>query len=485
MRTSRPIALLFGVLFAVGACASSSTTPAPATQPAASQPAASQPAASQPASQAAASLSAPVALTLWEHQKPRCDVLTKVLPDFEAAEKAAGKDVTVNLVCDVIEDEAFRQKVTLAYQGDTPPDVTSYPGAWVPDFSTAGYLLDITDRLNAWPDWAAHFYQVLRDRAQQADGKYYSMPRHGTVIELFLRKDVLDQNGISTEQPNSWDELITRLKDLHAKTGLPAITIPAGKTWGGGTFDEGFIHIFNGTGGTLYDAATGKWVVKSQALKDAFNFYNTLQTNGLLPTKALLDPQPWQPTKYDGFTGTTADGKAIPVAPPITTQGSWGWVYDWGPAPTGARPIPDLLNKVTTWAFPSKAAGQDFVWAAEDWMWTISQKSQHPEEAFDLLKFLNTGAPLAADVAAVGNLAPRDDIQSIAPYSDMPYLIDMEKLLPTGKSFKAQVGIDKIQQAVGDATEQILLGKKNGDEAADYFASQATDLLGPDAVESQ
>ena len=290
MRTSRPIALLFGVLFAVGACASSSTTPAPATQPAASQPAASQPAASQPASQAAASLSAPVALTLWEHQKPRCDVLTKVLPDFEAAEKAAGKDVTVNLVCDVIEDEAFRQKVTLAYQGDTPPDVTSYPGAWVPDFSTAGYLLDITDRLNAWPDWAAHFYQVLRDRAQQADGKYYSMPRHGTVIELFLRKDVLDQNGISTEQPNSWDELITRLKDLHAKTGLPAITIPAGKTWGGGTFDEGFIHIFNGTGGTLYDAATGKWVVKSQALKDAFNFYNTLQTNGLLPDQGAARP---------------------------------------------------------------------------------------------------------------------------------------------------------------------------------------------------
>jgi multiple sugar transport system substrate-binding protein len=117
-------------------------------------------------------------------------------------------------------------------------------------------------------------------------------------------------------------------------------------------------------------------------------------------------------------------------------------------------------------------------------MWTISAKSKHPAEAFALLKCLNTGAPLAMDVAAVGNLAPRDDIRDIAPYKDMPYLIKMEALLKTGRTFKAQVGIDKIQQAVGAATEQILLNKMNGDEAAAFFAKQATELLGADAVES-
>ena len=206
----------------------------------------------------------------------------------------------------------------------------------------------------------------------------------------------------------------------------------------------------------------------------------------LLPTKSLLDPNPWEPTKYDGFTGTTADGKAIPVAPPVTTQGSWGWVYDWGPKPNGARPIPGIYDgKVDTWAWPSEKANDNFVWAAEDWMWTIAAKSKHPDEAFEVLKCLNTGAPLAMDVAAVGNLAPRDDIQGIAPYKDMPYLLKMESLLKTGRSFKPQVGMDKIQQAVGDATEQILLNKMNGDQAADFFTKDATELLGADAVESQ
>ncbi len=241
-----------------------------------------------------------------------------------------------------------------------------------------------------------------------------------------------------------------------------------------------------GSGGKLYNDATGKWIVKSQALTDSFNFYSTLQKGGLLPAKALLGPQPWEATKYDGFTGTTADGKVIPVSPPITTQGSWGWVFDWGPPPNGVREIPGIYDgKVDTWAFPSKAANDNFVWAAEDWMWTISAKSKHPDESFALLKCLNTGAPLAMDVAAVGNLAPRDDIRDIAPYKDKPYLLKMEALMTAGRTFKAQVGIDKIQQAVGAATEQILLNKMDGTQAAEFFAKEATDLLGADKVETQ
>ena len=171
------------------------------------------------------------------------------------------------------------------------------------------------------------------------------------------------------------------------------------------------------------------------------------------------------------------------MAPPITTQGSWGWIYDWGP--NGARPIPDITDKVINWAFPSKAPDDTFVWSAEDWMWTISAKSQHPDEAFAFLQCVSSGEPLAIDVAAVGNLAPRDDIRDIEPYASMPYLIAMEELMPTGRSFKAQVGIDKIQQAVGEATEQLLLKATDGPGAAELFAQTATDLLGAENVEEE
>ena len=302
-------------------------------------------------------------------------------------------------------------------------------------------------------------------------------------MEYFVRKDALEAQGISTAQPTSWADLITRAKDWHAKTGLPAITLPAGTQWGGGTFDEGFIHVFLGTGGQLYDDATGKWIVKSQALNDAFDFYAQLASNDLLPTQALLDPQPWTSTKYDGFTGTKADGTTIPVAPPITTQGSWGWIYDWGPAPTGARPIDGLFDKVINWAFPSKAANDTFVWGAEDWMWAISAKSAHPDEAFAFLQCINSGEALATDIAAVGNLAPRDDIQSVKPYADMPYLIAMEKLLPTGPLVQA-ARRDRQDPAGGRGRHGAAAaeGHRRAGAAA-LFASEATDLLGADKVE--
>ena len=476
MRRSSSLAVLVGVVLAIQACSSSATP----TSPPASAGAASD------APSAGASMAAePAVVTILEQQGPRRDVLNQIIPMFNAEMAAEGKNITAELVGQTVNDEElYQQNIVLGYQGDNPPDITSYRDSSVPGFATAGYLLDLTSRVEAWPDWA-HFYPILRERAKQPDGKIWTVPRHGTVMELFYRKDVLEANGISTAQPNSWQELIDRMTQLHAKTGLPAITVPAGTTWGGGTFDEGFILVFLGTGGQLYDELSGKWVVKSQALTDTFNFYATLQKGDLLPTKGLLDPNPWEPTKSDGFTGTTADGKSIPVAPPVTTQGSWGWVFDWGP--NGARPIPGLYdgNVVGTWSIPSQAANQNFVWATEDWMWAIAAKSKHPDAAWEFLKFINTGKALAMDVAAVGNLAPRDDIQNVAPYSDMPYLTAMEALLPTGKSFLPQVGIDRIQKAVGDATEQILLNKMDGNQAAEFFANEATDLLGADAVESQ
>jgi multiple sugar transport system substrate-binding protein len=412
-------------------------------------------------------------LTLLEHQQIRANVLKMLIPQFEAAMAAQGKNIKVNLVTDILPDSQFQTKLTLDYSTGNAPDVTSYSPSWVPDFAAAGYLLDLTSYVNAWPDWQQHFYKVIRDLVTTADGKIYGLPRGADTMELFYRKDVLQKYGVSTAQPASWNDLIARMVALKAKMGKPPILFPAGTAWGGGTFDEGFIDVFLGTGGQLYDTATNKWIVKSKALTDAFGFYATLTKDGLLPVEALQNPNPWQPTKYVAFpAGNLA----------VTTQGTWGWTYDWGP--NGAAPIPDLFAKVATWEFPAEV-GAPFVYAEENWEWTISAKTQHPSEAFDLIKWLNTGQALAQDLVAVGAASPRDDIQNVAPYSGEPYLIAVEKELPSGKIFLPEPGTAKIQQAVGQATEAIISGQANGAQAANQFATTATQLLGSGQVETQ
>jgi multiple sugar transport system substrate-binding protein len=464
--TRKLLAALLGAVMIVSACAGTAS-PTPTAGGATPGP-------------TATTAAEPIELTLIEYQQLRIDALKKVLPDFEAQMAAEGKNVKVKLIENVSNDQEFLTKITLDYSTGAAADVMEYGASAVPDFAVANYLLDLTDRLNAWPDWQQHFFKVIRDRTVDANGKIWWVPNGASYMMLFYRKDVLEANGISTEQPKTWAELITRMKDLQAKLGdckggdgKCAIMYPAGTAWGGGSFGEGWVHAFLGTGGKLYNDATGKWIVRSKALTDTFGFYQQMVANKLFPYKPLLNPNPWEPTKYVAFpAGNLA----------VTTQGSWGWIYDWGA--TGAKPIPDIFNVVGTWQFPTEDGSPPFVWASENHAWTVTAKTKHPDEAFALVQFLTSGKAAATMAAAIGDVAARDDLATVAPYSDFPILVQGQEYLKTGKSIVFALGIGKIQDAVAKATEDVISGSMDAAAAAEEFATMVTESLGADKVEN-
>lgn len=412
-----------------------------------------------------------VELTLLDHQEPRLALLQEMLPKFEEQMAAQGKNITVSLQEGPAPDTEFQTKLTLDFNSGNAPDVTSFGGTVTADFSAAGYLLDLTSRASAWPDWEGHFYPKVRDEQLQADGKIYSIPREASIIQLFYRKDVLDANGFSTEQPTSWQELLERMTAVTEKTGQPSLLIPAGEAWGGGAFFEGFIHLMLGTESPLYDDTDQKWIVRSPGLTQVLTFHEEMTKAGVLPVEPLLNPEPWVPTKYEAFPA----GDLV-----VTTSGTWGWIFDWGPE--GATPIEDLFEKVATWEFPTFSGDETFVWGASGWVWAISAQTEHPEEAWELVKWLGSGEFMAANAVTIGATATRDDLQTVAPYSEHPYLIDAEKRLANARSFKAPQGTDRMVQAVGQATEAVITERETGEEAAVTLAEQATELLGEDKV---
>jgi len=77
----------------------------------------------------------PVELTLQDHQKPRVELLRKLLPQFEQAMKAQGKQITVKLIEGPAEDGAFKSKLTLDYNSGNAPDVTSIGAADASSFA--------------------------------------------------------------------------------------------------------------------------------------------------------------------------------------------------------------------------------------------------------------------------------------------------------------------------------------------------------------
>lgn len=417
--------------------------------------------------------SGPVALTLVEYQKARADAAAKLIPGFEHAMAKQGKKVTVSLVRDELTDDQFKTKITQEYNAGTAPDVADYGTTLVPGFAGAGYLMPLDDQLSKWSGWKTFFADVKK-QIVQPDGKTYQIPHEANAQDIFYRKDVLQKLGISTAQPATWTDLIARLQQITAKTNKPSIVIPAGTAWGGGTLAEGFLNVMVGTGSTFYDAKTQKWVVKSQGLTDTFNIYDQLVKDKVLPVQDLLNPNPWQPTKYKAFVAGTL---------PVAAQGTWGWRYDWGP--TGTAPIAGLTSKVATWDYPAPAAGrQPYSVGGVAFSYTITAKTKHPDESLALAEYLSSGSAMAQQLVAVGAAAPRSGIDGIAPYSGQPTLLDAEKKVQTSVSFPTRPGQDQVAQAVGEATESILTGKADGAGAAAAFAKNAADLLGPSMVES-
>jgi multiple sugar transport system substrate-binding protein len=410
-----------------------------------------------------------VELTLLDHQEPRVELLKEMIPQFEKEMKEQGKNVQVEILEGPAPDEEFLSKLTLDFSSQNAPDVTSFPNANTVEYSTSGYLLDLTPYTEEWPDWEEHFYEQLRGEMVQSDGKIYAIPREAQIMQLFYRRDVLEENGISTEQPRSWQELLDRMEETTRATGSPSLLFPAGEAWGGGTFFEGFIHLMLGTGSPLYE--DGKWVVRSPGLTATLGYYEDMADAGVMPVDPLLNPEPWVPTKYEAFP----QGELV-----ATTCGTWCWIFDWGPE--GAAPIDNLFQKVDTWQFPTESGDETFIWGSTGWVWAASAQTENPDEAWELVKWLGSGKFMAQNAVTVGAAAPRDDLRNVAPYSEEQFLIEAEEQLPQGRSFPPPPGTDKMVQAVGEATEAVITGRMSSDEAADLLARRATELLGEDKV---
>lgn len=409
----------------------------------------------------------PVTIKLLEYQKARADVIKGLLPEFEKAMAKQGRKVKVELVADTLTDDQFRTKITQQLHSGTAPDVIDMGGSNVTGLAGAGYLLKLDKYLNKWDGWD-QFYPSVKDGARQPDGGFYSLPHEASVQSLFYRKDVLKKMGVATSQPRTWDELIRRMKQVKAKTGEAPMVLPAGTSWGAGSWTEGLLPIVAGTRSPLFDAESRKWTVRSKGLSAAFDLYADLIKEGLLPVRDLQNPNPWEPTKYTKFPkGTIA----------VSAQGSWGWKYDWGPE--GAAPIKNVREKVGTWDYPALVPGtKPYSVSGGGYVYSVNAKTAHPDAAAELATWLSSGKPLAKQLTTVGAVAPRKDLTGTAPYKDEPSLLEAERKLKGSVQPSLGDGEDQVSQAVQGATAKLVNGDGDGGDAADDFAEEAEELLG-------
>jgi len=241
---SRKLYRVFSILIAaailLAACAPAAT-PAPAQPPA---PAATQ-APAKPTAAPAQPTQAPtepptatveptqapteppaekVTITWWHIQvaDDQKALWQKMADDYMAEHP----NVTIEIT--VLENEAFKTKLTTVMQSGNPPDIfQSWGGGGMNEYVKAGMLKDITADLEK-DGWKETFSPGALG-VYSYDGKYYGVPRDMGAVGFWYNKDLFAKAGIAAP-PTTWDELIADIKTLKA-AGITPIALGAGDKW--------------------------------------------------------------------------------------------------------------------------------------------------------------------------------------------------------------------------------------------------------------
>jgi raffinose/stachyose/melibiose transport system substrate-binding protein len=363
---------LVGLLAAVvlGACAPAATpTAAPTAVPAATQP--------------PAATAAPAKVTVtWWHISTVDD--QKALNQKHADDYMAAHP-NVNIEITVLENEAFKSKLTTVMQAGTPPDLfQSWGGGVMNEYANAGLLKDITADL-AKDGWGASFGPGAL-AVYGYNGKNYGVPRDFGMVGFWYNKDLFAKAGIQAP-PATWDDLLADIKLLKT-AGITPIALGEKDKWPGAFWWE-YLAVRLG-GQAAFNAAvgrTGKFT--DQAFVDAG-----------AKLQDLIALQPFQ----DGSLGAVFNDESALVG---NGKAAMELMGQWAPGNQAGQSVDKkgLGDKLGWFPFPSVAGGKGGPTDALGGGNGFIVGKNAPPEAVDFLKYL-TSVQSQSDEAKIGMAVP-------------------------------------------------------------------------------
>jgi raffinose/stachyose/melibiose transport system substrate-binding protein len=227
---SRKISMFLSFLliaaFALSACGAKATeAPAPA-EPAAP---AAEPATAEPAAPAAEpAMDQKVTVTWWHitTEEAQKAVWQKLADEYMASHP----NVTIEIT--VLENEAFKTKLTTVMQSGEPPDIfQSWGGGIMNEYATGGLMKDITSDLDADGGAWRNSFSAGALGVYALKGQNYGVPWDMGMVGFWYNKDLFAQAGIDAP-PATWSELLDDVKALKA-AGITPIALGEGDKWPG------------------------------------------------------------------------------------------------------------------------------------------------------------------------------------------------------------------------------------------------------------
>lgn len=395
-----------------------------------------------------------------------------VIPRFEAAQKAKGRDVRVVFQPSGVDDEQYKTKVALDLKSRAGADVIDLDGIWVGEFAQAGYVKPLAEvagpEADSWEGWS-QIPQAVQGLGT-FEGKRYGLPQGTDGRVLFYNRALFRKAGLPDRwQPRSWQEILDAGAALK-RAGVPVpIQIDAGTAMGEATTMQGALPLLAGAGAQIY--ADGKWTGASRALRDVLDFYRQVYSGG------LGDPRLQQEARgRDKSFAQFAEGRIG-----ILAEGDYFWRSVIEPT-AGVAPMKDRDSVVGYALIPAQRPGagirgQDFVSMSGGAVRVLNPNSKNPKLAWELLSFMHSAEATTSQLAGAARITARKDVNDTVLGADPMLKFVSDEVLPLTTYRPPLAVYPQVSVALQEATAAVVSGT-SVDEAAAAYQRKVESLVG-------
>ncbi|WP_141584911.1 extracellular solute-binding protein [Actinomadura sp. WMMA1423] len=387
-----------------------------------------------------------------------------MIPKFVAAQKAKGVTAKVTFRGQGVDDEAYKTKLALDLKSRSGADIMDIDGIWVGEFAQAGYLQPLSEAVgapaDAWDGWSQIPGAV--QRLAMFEDRRYGVPPATDGRVIFFNKKLFAQAGLPGDwQPKSWEDILTAGRALKRISGVTPIQLNAGTAMGEATSMQGALPLLAGAGAEVY--ADGKWAGGGQALKQVLGLY--AQVYG---REGLGDPKLQQEAKgRDKSFEEFAAGKIG-----ILFEGDYFWRDVLNPK-TGVAKMKTRDQDVGYALIPAVSPGrglrgQSFVSMSGGAVTVLNPNTKYPQQAFELLAFMNSPEMVKARTAGTPEITSRTDVNKEILAGDPFLTFVSEKVLPVTSYRPGLSAYPQVSTALQEATASVVSGRTPDQAAAEY-----------------
>jgi raffinose/stachyose/melibiose transport system substrate-binding protein len=391
----------------------------------------------------------PVTIEWWHIQNN--DPMKTIWAD--AAKQYEADHPNVKIKITVLENEAFKTKLTTNMQSGNVPDMfQSWGGGTMKEQADAGLIKDVTADTSDWignlNDAAVGLYQI--------DGKQYGVPFNLGMVGVWYNKALFKKAGIDAP-PETWSEFLSDVQKLK-DAGITPIAVGEKDKW------PGMFWWAN-----LSLRIAGKDAMAKAGEDGSFDSPGFVKAGEEL--KKLIDMKPFQKSHlaapWPGATGEAGTMAKRDAAMDVMGQ--------WAPNEFNAntKDKKGLGEDLGWFPFPKVegGAGQDGELFGGGDGFVIGKDA--PPETVDFARFLVT-SDYANKAGATGVVLPvKKGSESSVTDPNMKQVLDARASASFVQLYLDQAYAPAVGQAVNDAVQTLFAGKASPQEVSKKIADAA------------